>query len=774
MADTEDIFLGPRIGTGGANPFAQFGKGAGFGIKLKKAAAPATTGDDTAPKKAGKVIKYNKDFLLEFLERYNKCPVELHSLGMPEIVVSGDTERDQHLEVLLKVAEEVSEQDWRRAAPATPAPAPAAPVVAAPKPAVAAANPARDGSWDKGKQENQTPAQPKPQAAPQPAQAPQAAPAGGDQSGKIVKAADVGLQAYRPGGQVSSEDKALRTMKGVLNKLTPEKFERLLQQLLEVITTAEFLKQTIALVFENAVEQPTFCAMYADLCLRLSKELPSFPPPAGSDKLVTFRQILLNTCQDEFEGTEAAREAASKCTDLNEREQAERAVKKRTLGNVRLISELYKQDMVKDWIMTTCMEDLLSFKGRVPPEHNIEAACEMITTAGMRLTKSDRPETKKKLEEVLKSLEKIGSDFKNVSARIRFVIKDVLDLKKSNWVPRREVFTAKKLDEVRAQAEAELGMISSTIASALPTLPASQQRQIDDLSGLMAPLRPGGVAEPEWGLFPPLRGNTAMPGSMGSSAGSITGKSALTGEYQAAVAAAAAPAPTPVPAAAQPAATPAAPSTQGAGTKAAAGGKLSEEELKRKSENLFNEYVSTLDKKEAVTCVRELQSPAWLPKLVEIGLEIVLNCTRDKDQEALLSLLVHLLTQGVVSSSDVITALAVYADQLEDISMDYPKATQQLGQYVGMCVAAGALSLDVLPKLLGSGDYGVDVKRDLALAAFSAVQTAKGGAAGLLEACTAASLQASSFLTADASLDSEAQSVEAWLESVGLKGAVPL
>ncbi len=100
----------------------------------------------------------------------------------------------------------------------------------------------------------------------------------------------------------------MRTIKGILNKLTPEKFERLLQQLLEVITTADILKQTITMVFENAVEQPTYCAMYADLCLRLSKELPSFPPPAGSDKVVSFRQILLNTCQDEFEGTEQARE----------------------------------------------------------------------------------------------------------------------------------------------------------------------------------------------------------------------------------------------------------------------------------------------------------------------------------------------------------------------------------------------------------------------------------------------------------------------------------
>jgi len=54
---------------------------------------------------------------------------------------------------------------------------------------------------------------------------------------------------------------ALRAVKGILNKLTPEKYERLLAQLLEVVSTADLLKQTISLVFENAVAQPTFCAM---------------------------------------------------------------------------------------------------------------------------------------------------------------------------------------------------------------------------------------------------------------------------------------------------------------------------------------------------------------------------------------------------------------------------------------------------------------------------------------------------------------------------------
>jgi hypothetical protein len=64
---------------------------------------------------------------------------------------------------------------------------------------------------------------------------------------------------------------ATKAVKGTLNKLTPEKFERLLQQLVDVVTSAEILHTTISLVFESAVAQPTFVAMYADLCDRLSK-----------------------------------------------------------------------------------------------------------------------------------------------------------------------------------------------------------------------------------------------------------------------------------------------------------------------------------------------------------------------------------------------------------------------------------------------------------------------------------------------------------------------
>ena len=70
---------------------------------------------------------------------------------------------------------------------------------------------------------------------------------------------------------------AIKVVKGILNKLTPEKFDRLLIQLIDAINSAEVLHSTIQLTFENAVAQPTFVALYAELCNRLSEVRGSSP-----------------------------------------------------------------------------------------------------------------------------------------------------------------------------------------------------------------------------------------------------------------------------------------------------------------------------------------------------------------------------------------------------------------------------------------------------------------------------------------------------------------
>lgn len=46
---------------------------------------------------------------------------------------------------------------------------------------------------------------------------------------------------------------------------------------------------------------------YADLCHELDQALPEFPSP-GEDKPMSFKKMLANTCQEEYEATEEARQ----------------------------------------------------------------------------------------------------------------------------------------------------------------------------------------------------------------------------------------------------------------------------------------------------------------------------------------------------------------------------------------------------------------------------------------------------------------------------------
>ena len=65
-----------------------------------------------------------------------------------------------------------------------------------------------------------------------------------------------------------------------------------------------------------------------------------------------------------------------------------------------------------------------------------QALCEILTISGKRLDAVTKKRAQ--VEGYFASLEKLGKSGKLPSSRIRFLVRDLLDLRRNKWVPRRE------------------------------------------------------------------------------------------------------------------------------------------------------------------------------------------------------------------------------------------------------------------------------------------------------------------------------------------------
>ncbi|CAI8612435.1 unnamed protein product [Vicia faba] len=256
-------------------------------------------------------------------------------------------------------------------------------------------------------------------------------------------------------GKVTDEEQAKqRQLKGILNKLTPQNFEKLFEQVKAVnIDNAVTLTGVISQIFEKALMEPTFCEMYANFCFHLAAALPDL---SQDNEKITFKRLLLNKCQEEFERGEREQEEANKADEGEvkqsdeEREAKRSKARRRMLGNIRLIGELYKKRMLTERIMHECIKKLLG-QCQNPDEEDIEALCKLMSTIGEMI---DHPKAKEHMDVYFERI-KLLSNNMSLSSRVRFMLKDTIDLRKNRWQQRRKVEGPKKIEEVHRDASQE-------------------------------------------------------------------------------------------------------------------------------------------------------------------------------------------------------------------------------------------------------------------------------------------------------------------------------
>lgn len=231
---------------------------------------------------------------------------------------------------------------------------------------------------------------------------------------------------WAAGKELSEVEKAERQVKSILNKLTKDKFDTLYAQLLEQCrvdnqaTRSEVIEVIAREVFKKATLQHNFIEMYAEVCAKLAADLKEL----GIE--VNFRRALLAQCQESFT---LHLEPPQIDTCLEYEEQYEALVKYKTkmLGNVKLIGHLLRQRMLAAKIIFYCTDELLS----IGSSEALETLCAFLGTLGATFDKPEWPGYGK-LQEVFSRCKLLAED-PHQSSRIRYLIKDLLDMRSEQW-----------------------------------------------------------------------------------------------------------------------------------------------------------------------------------------------------------------------------------------------------------------------------------------------------------------------------------------------------
>jgi len=270
------------------------------------------------------------------------------------------------------------------------------------------------------------------------------------------------MRARRGQQGEKSDEEVVRAMKGILNKLTIEKFPQLYQQMISCgIKTAGHLEQLIQEVFEKATTQHHFIDMYADLCAHLHshfKENPIMDSPS-----TTFKHILLNACQTSFEKNLSPPDNLASLSP-EERTAAEFEYKMRTIGNIRLVGALLVRKMLASKVMFAIIEELLS----KPTSEALETLAALLTVVGGEF---DRPTfaNRTALNAIFLQVQALAKK-KSTASRVRCLLKDVLDLRAAGWLDKKPKKMEKPttLGEVHEKAAMENGSPIASTSRASP------------------------------------------------------------------------------------------------------------------------------------------------------------------------------------------------------------------------------------------------------------------------------------------------------------------
>ena len=275
--------------------------------------------------------------------------------------------------------------------------------------------------------------------------------------------------------QRTPEEEICRQVRSILNKLTPDNFDGMTFRMYDLLKDDKLewtpkvqdkfklFSEVVGIIFDKAISEPTLVETYAKMCTYLNK----IEFIDQDNKKVNFKKVMLNFCQREFEDHDHGNarqieleKALEEAKTPQEKKSAEEdlleykfIMKKKYLGNIRLISELYKTKELTMTIIIDCISRLVKERD----EETLECLCKLLRTIGCMFEEAimkQKGQLQAWWKQVIQTLNDIVTE-RQSSSRIRFFIADVLEARKDGWTFKKTQDGPKKIAELRSDFERE-------------------------------------------------------------------------------------------------------------------------------------------------------------------------------------------------------------------------------------------------------------------------------------------------------------------------------
>ncbi|KAI0990644.1 hypothetical protein GJ496_005879, partial [Pomphorhynchus laevis] len=231
-----------------------------------------------------------------------------------------------------------------------------------------------------------------------------------------------------------------RQFRSLMNKITEGNMDRIIEMMLALeLNREEYYRPILEVIFDKAIQEPNFCHIYAEVCNVLTKSLRiNKVDESGEIGKIRFKSFLIEKVQKAFENRlinnqvyidkekelEAANSEVTKKRLKDELDEIIRNLKRKYMGNMKLIGQLFRLEVISHLAVNQCIGSLFD---KDEGEWQYESLCNLLNVIGYLIDRDNRSFMDTILSRMKEILPNIADN------RIKFMFMNLFDTRANNW-----------------------------------------------------------------------------------------------------------------------------------------------------------------------------------------------------------------------------------------------------------------------------------------------------------------------------------------------------